>query len=264
MNPAGPGAREQPPSKVPPQVSPPPNPTHTHTAALGGLPPSPRAPARAGGGSGVMGGRRAPHPPRGGHRSPVWPPACPRHWGLGEGVGGEGIPVFPPPSHDGAAFCLLLLEGGGDELGAAGQVQESLGEASCGAFGGLRGGFAEADAGHGPEDAVDAFLRGEGRALQVALGSQLLGHGAALQPNAASGRKTPQKHPSHPIPAPPPDLLVGDGCLLLMGELHQRAQVRPQVCLAADEQHPRAGAVIQDLRLPLRGTELASVEGTPG
>lgn len=46
-------------------------------------------------------------------------------------------------------------------------------------------------------------------------------------------------------------LLISDGRLLLIGQLHQRAHVRAQVCLAANQQDPRAGTEVQDLGFPL-------------
>lgn len=84
-------------------------------------------------------------------------------------------------SHDGAALGLLLLEGGGEQIRLAGQVEKSFGEAAGGA--GLWEGLQLVDAGHrcGAEHTVDAFLRGERRALQVSLCTQLLGHSRALQ-----------------------------------------------------------------------------------
>ena len=91
--------------------------------------------------------------------------------------------VSPPsPSHDGAALGLLLLEVGGEQVGLAGEVEQSLGEASGGA--GLGQGLQLVDAGQRrrAEHAVDALLRGEGGALQVGLRTQLLGHGRALVP----------------------------------------------------------------------------------
>lgn len=64
-------------------------------------------------------------------------------------------------SHDRAALGLLLLEGGGEQIRLAGQVEKSFGEAAGGA--GLGEGQQLVDAGHrrGAEHAVDAFLRGE-------------------------------------------------------------------------------------------------------
>lgn len=79
--------------------------------------------------------------------------------------------------HNGATLGLVLAECGGEQLCLAGKVQESLGEAAHGA--GLVRGLHFADAGlsRRTEDAVDALLRREGGALQVGLGSELLGHG---------------------------------------------------------------------------------------
>ena len=47
------------------------------------------------------------------------------------------------------------------------------------------------------------------------------------------------------------DLLVSDGGLLLIGQLHQRAHVCTQVGLAANEKDACARAEVQDLGLPL-------------
>jgi len=92
---------------------------------------------------------------------------------------GRGQPegLSRPPSHDGAALSFLLLEGGGEQVGLAGQVEQSLGEAAGGA--GLGQGLQLVDAGQRgrAEHAVDALLGGEGGALQVGLRTQLLGHG---------------------------------------------------------------------------------------
>lgn len=67
-----------------------------------------------------------------------------------------------PPSHHRAALGLFLLEGGGEQVRLAGQVEESFGEAAGGA--GLWEGLQLVDAGHrcGTKYAVNAFLRGEG------------------------------------------------------------------------------------------------------
>lgn len=64
-------------------------------------------------------------------------------------------------SHDRAALGLLLLEGGGEQIRLAGEVEESFGEAAGGA--GLRERLQLVDAGQGggAENAVDALLRGE-------------------------------------------------------------------------------------------------------
>lgn len=51
------------------------------------------------------------------------------------------------------------------------------------------------------------------------------------------------------------NLLVRDGGLLLIGQLHARAHVRPQVCFAAYQQHASAGAEILNLSFPLRTDE---------
>lgn len=61
-------------------------------------------------------------------------------------------------SHDRATLSFLLLEGGGEQVGLAGKVQQSFGEAARGA--GLRSGLELIDAGHSccAEDTVDALL----------------------------------------------------------------------------------------------------------
>lgn len=38
-----------------------------------------------------------------------------------------------------------------------------------------------------------------------------------------------------------------------MGQLQESAQIGSQICLTADQQHPGAGAVVQDFCLPLQG-----------
>lgn len=84
-------------------------------------------------------------------------------------------------SHDRAGLGLLLLEGAGQQLGATGEVQQTLGETPVGP------GFVEwlklvdARQRRGAEHAVDAFLRREGRTLQIGLGSKLLRHGRTLR-----------------------------------------------------------------------------------
>lgn len=65
-------------------------------------------------------------------------------------------------SHDGAAFGLVLAEGGGEEICLAGQVEESLGEASDRAGFGGRLKLVHAGQGCHTEHAVDALLRCEG------------------------------------------------------------------------------------------------------
>lgn len=47
-------------------------------------------------------------------------------------------------------------------------------------------------------------------------------------------------------------LLIGDGGLLLIGQLHQRADICAQISLAANEEDPCAGTEVQDLSFPLR------------
>lgn len=46
-------------------------------------------------------------------------------------------------------------------------------------------------------------------------------------------------------------LLIGYGSLFLIGQLHQRADIRAQVGLTADEQDPCARTEVQDLSFPL-------------
>lgn len=86
-------------------------------------------------------------------------------------------------SHDRAALGLLFLEGGGEQVRLAGQVQQSLGEAAGGAALGQRLQLVDAGHGGGAEHAVDALLRGERRALQVGLSAQLLGQSRPLKKN---------------------------------------------------------------------------------
>jgi len=47
------------------------------------------------------------------------------------------------------------------------------------------------------------------------------------------------------------DLLMGDGGLFLIGQLHQCAHVGTQVSLAANQKDACAGAEVQDFSLPL-------------
>lgn len=61
-------------------------------------------------------------------------------------------------SHDGAALGLLLLEGRGEQLGAAGEVEESLREASGGAGLGERLELVDASKSGRPEHTVDTLL----------------------------------------------------------------------------------------------------------
>ena len=88
-------------------------------------------------------------------------PPSPRPKRRGLGVACEDCNPKGLHSHDRAALGLLLLEGGGDQIRLAGQVEESFGEATGGA--GLWEGLQLVDAGHGrgAKHAVDAFLRGE-------------------------------------------------------------------------------------------------------
>lgn len=52
-------------------------------------------------------------------------------------------------------------------------------------------------------------------------------------------------------------LLVADGGQLLIGQLHQRADICAQVGLASNEEDPCTGAKVQDLRFPLRRQKAA-------
>lgn len=69
-----------------------------------------------------------------------------------------GSPLRPPASHNGAAFGLFLLEGGRDEFGTTGEVEQALGEAPGRALRGRRAGLVQTHHGCHPEDAVDALL----------------------------------------------------------------------------------------------------------
>ena len=153
-------AEEQPDPSIWGHPEPPPPPQNS-TPQLYGAASQPWAPAHTDGGCSVMGGQQAAHPYGGGGRG--WAPrlrlAPPAHPGGGlVRWGGVTSLHLPPPSHDRAAFGLLLFEGGGDELRAGGQMEEALGETPGGTLGGLWGGSAQADAGHGAEDAVHALL----------------------------------------------------------------------------------------------------------
>lgn len=48
---------------------------------------------------------------------------------------------------------------------------------------------------------------------------------------------------------------MGDGCLLLIGQLYARAHVCSQVCFAANQQNACAGTEVLDLRFPLQGEQ---------
>lgn len=67
-------------------------------------------------------------------------------------------PALGLHSHDGAALGLLLLEGRGEQLGAAGEVEESLREASGGAGLGERLELVDASKSGRPEHTVDTLL----------------------------------------------------------------------------------------------------------
>ena len=57
------------------------------------------------------------------------------------------------------------------------------------------------------------------------------------------------------------DLLMSDGGLLLIGQLHQRAHVCTQVSLAANEEDACAGAEVQDFSLPLLTQDMMTSVG---
>ena len=68
-------------------------------------------------------------------------------------------------------------------------------------------------------------------------------------------KPSPVAFPSSPPnthEGPHTHLLVRDGCLLLVGQLHQSAQVCSQVCLTANKQDTGAGTIIEDFRPPLK------------
>lgn len=71
---------------------------------------------------------------------------------------GGCLPSPTPTSHNGTAFGLFLLEGGRDEFRTAGEVEQSLGEASDRALRGHWAGFVQTHHGRCPEDAVDTLL----------------------------------------------------------------------------------------------------------
>lgn len=48
---------------------------------------------------------------------------------------------------------------------------------------------------------------------------------------------------------------MGDGCLLLIGQLYARAHVCSQVCFAANQQDACAGTEVLDLCFPLQGEQ---------
>lgn len=48
---------------------------------------------------------------------------------------------------------------------------------------------------------------------------------------------------------------MGDGCLLLIGQLYARAHVCSQVCFAAYQQDACAGTEVLDLCFPLQGEQ---------
>lgn len=60
-------------------------------------------------------------------------------------------------------------------------MQQTLGEAATGAGFGQRLQLVDAGQRGRAEHAVDALLRGEGRALQIGLRPELLGHGCSLR-----------------------------------------------------------------------------------
>lgn len=65
-------------------------------------------------------------------------------------------------SHYGATLSFLLLEGGGEELGLAGQVEQAFGQPTSGAGLGQRLEFVDAGQRRCTKHAVDAFLGSEG------------------------------------------------------------------------------------------------------
>lgn len=118
----------------------------------------------------------------------------PKHGGGWRSRGEEGRVTTPPRrSHDRAALGLLLLEGGREQLGAAGQVEKAFGEAAVGARLSQRLKLVDASQGRGAENAVDAFLWCEGWALQVCLGPKLLGHGWTLEQRREKMKKKNEK-----------------------------------------------------------------------
>lgn len=52
-------------------------------------------------------------------------------------------------------------------------------------------------------------------------------------------------------------LLMSDGCLFLIGQLHQRADVRPKVRLATNKENTSTGAKVEDLSPPLQRQKYA-------
>ena len=71
---------------------------------------------------------------------------------------GGCLPSPTPISHNGTAFGLFLLEGGRDEFGTTGEVEQSLGEASDRALRGHWTGLVQTHHGRRPEDAVDTLF----------------------------------------------------------------------------------------------------------
>lgn len=80
-------------------------------------------------------------------------------------------------SHDVATPGFFLAECRGEQIRLTGEVQESLGEAAVGAGFVGRLEFVHACQSRSTEDAVDALLRREGRALQVRFCSELFSQG---------------------------------------------------------------------------------------
>lgn len=119
---------------------------------------------------------------------------------------------------------------------------------------------------------MDALLRRECGALQVGLGSELLGHGRSLRVYgeigqnrvlAGGGRFLPnieEKSLAIHRESHWTNLLVRDWCLLLIGQLNACAHVCSQVCFAAYQQNACAGAEILNLSFPLQ-TDEAIVRG---
>lgn len=106
-------------------------------------------------------------------------------------------------------------------------MEESFGEAAGGAV--LWEGLELVHAGHrcGAEDAVDAFLRGERRAFQVGLCAQLLRQSRTLRSKRGLVVSAFNTRPRLGIglAARRAHLLVGNGGLLLIGQLHERADI---------------------------------------
>lgn len=133
-------------------------------------------------------------------------------------------------------------------------MEESFGETAGGAV--LWEGLELVHASHrcGAEDAVDAFLRGERRAFQVGFRAQLLCQSRTLQGKNGldvSTFNTPRCLRIS-LAVAHAHLLIGNRGLLLIGQLHQCADICAQISLAANEEDSCAGTKVQDLSFPLR------------